>query len=92
MKFDNDFQAFTEDRSWQIKSWKENQGYLIDFLKYNNLSQLYAYGSYYYLILKFFRFRDLNFNLLLSYLIFTPIIWLKKYLIFLDKKINNDFN
>ena len=78
MKFDNDFQAFTEDRSWQIKSWKENQGYLIDFLKYNNLSQLYAYGSYYYLILKFFRFRDLNFNLLLSYLIFYPYNLVKK--------------
>ena len=40
MKFDNDFEAFTEDRNWQIKSWKENRGYLINFLKYNNLSQL----------------------------------------------------
>ena len=78
MKFENDFEAFTENRNWQIKSWKENQGYLINFLKYNNLSQLYAYGSYYYLILKFFRFRDLNFNLLLSYLIFYPYNLFKK--------------
>ena len=78
LKFDNDFEAFTEDRNWQIKSWKENQGYLLDFLRYNNLSQLYAYGSYYYLILKFFRFRDLNFNLLLSYLIFYPYNFFKK--------------
>ena len=86
MKFDNDFAAFTEDRNWQIKSWKENQGYLLDFLKYNNLSQLYAYGSYYYLILKFFRFRDLNFNLLLSYLIFYPYNLFKKIFNFFKKK------
>ena len=85
MKFDNDFEAFTEDRNWQIKSWKENQGYLINFLKYNNLSQLYAYGSYYYLILKFFRFRDLNFNLLLSYLIFYPYNLFKKIFNFFKK-------
>ena len=85
MKFDNDFEAFTEDRSWQIKSWKENQGYLLDFLKYNNLSQLYAYGSYYYLILKFFRFSDLNFNLLLSYLIFYPYNLIKKIFNFFRK-------
>ena len=85
MKFDNDFAAFTEDRNWQIKSWKENQGYLLDFLKYNNLSQLYAYGSYYYLILKFFRFRDLNFNLLLSYLIFYPYNFFKKIFNFFKK-------
>ncbi len=86
MKFDNDFEAFTEDRNWQIKSWKENRGYLINFLKYNNLSQLYAYGSYYYLILKFFRFRDLNFNLLLSYLIFYPYNLFKKIFNFFKKK------
>ena len=43
MKFDNDFQAFNEDRSWQINSWKENQGYFLSFLKHNNLSKLYAY-------------------------------------------------
>ena len=85
MKFDNDFAAFTEDRNWQIKSWKENQGYLIDFLKYNNLSQLYAYGSYYYLIFKFFRFRDLNFKLLLSYLIFYPYNFFKKIFNFFKK-------
>ena len=54
MKFENDFKTFKENRSWQIKSWKENQVYLLNFLKYNNLSKLYAYGSYYYLILKFF--------------------------------------
>ena len=38
LKFDNDFKAFKENREWQIKSWKENQGYLINFLKKNNLS------------------------------------------------------
>ena len=25
IKFDNDLAAFTEDRSWQINSWKQNQ-------------------------------------------------------------------
>ena len=85
IKFDNDFEAFTEDRSWQIKSWKENQGYLVDFLKYNNLNKLYAYGSYYYLIFKFFRFRDLNLNLLLSYLIFYPYNLFKKIFNFFKK-------
>tara|TARA_B100000780_G_scaffold241011_1_gene183348 strand:+ start:287 stop:1153 length:867 start_codon:yes stop_codon:yes gene_type:complete len=72
IKFDNDFEAFTEDRSWQIKSWNENQGYLLNFLKANKLSKLYAYGSYYYLLFKIFRFQDLNFTLFLSYLIFYP--------------------
>ena len=86
VKFDNDFEAFTEDRSWQIKSWKENQGYLINFLKKNNLSLLYAYGSYYYLIIKFFRIKDLNFNLLLSYLIFFPYNLIKKILNFKKNK------
>jgi len=78
LKFDNDFEAFVEDRNWQINSWRENQKYLINFLKDNNLSKLYAYGSYYYLLFKIFRFRDLNFNLLLSYLIFYPYNLVKK--------------
>ena len=72
IKFDNDFEAFTEDRGWQIKSWDENQGYLLNFLKANKLSKLYAYGSYYYLLFKILRFKDLNFTLFLSYLIFYP--------------------
>jgi len=78
LKFDNDFEAFVEDRNWQINSWRENQKYLINFLKDNNLSKLYAYGSYYYLLFKIFRFRDLNLNLLLSYLIFYPYNLVKK--------------
>ena len=72
IKFDNDFKSFSEDRSWQSISWKENQGYLLNFLEHNNLSKMYAYGSYYYLLFKIFNFKDLNFNLLLSYLIFYP--------------------
>jgi hypothetical protein len=78
LKFDNDFEAFTEDRTWQIKSWKENQTYFLKFLKENKLSKFYAYGSYYYLLYKIFNFRDINFNLLLSYLIFYPYNLLKK--------------
>ena len=78
IKFDNDFEAFVEDRSWQIKAWKENQKYLLEFLKDNNLSKLYAFGSYYYLLFKIFKIRDLNINLLLSYLIFYPYNLTKK--------------
>ena len=78
VKFDNDFEAFVEDRSWQIKAWKENQKYLLEFLKDNNLSKFYAFGSYYYLLFKIFNIKDLNINLLLSYLIFYPYNLTKK--------------
>ncbi len=80
LKFDNDFGAFTEDRSWQVKSWKENQGYFLRFLKDNKLSRFYAYGSYYYLLFKIFNIKDLNLNLLFSYLIFYPYNLIKKVL------------
>ena len=39
MKHENDFESFTEDRNWQIKSWKENQKYFLNFLTENNLSK-----------------------------------------------------
>ena len=80
LKFDNDFEAFEEDRTWQINSWKENQKYLINFLDKNNLSKFYAFGSYYYLLFKIFNFKDLNFNLFLSYIIFYPYNLTKKIL------------
>ncbi len=80
IKFDNDFEAFVEDRTWQIKAWNENQKYFLEFLNYNKLSKFYAYGSYYYLLFKIFRLRDLNVNLLLSYLIFYPYNLTKKIL------------
>ena len=86
LKFDNDFEAFKEDRDWQINSWKENQLYLLNFLNENNLSKLYAYGSYYYLLFKIFNFRDLNYNLFLAYIIFYPYNIMKKILNFLRKK------
>ena len=72
IKFNNDFQAFTEDRKWQINSWKENQKYFLNFLRENNLTKLYAYGSYYFLLFKIFNFKDLNLKLFFSYLIFYP--------------------
>ena len=78
IKFENDFKSFSEDRSWQISSWKQNQKYFLRFLQKYNLSKLYAYGSYYYLLYKIFRFRDLNFNLFLSYVIFYPYNLFKK--------------
>lgn len=72
LKFENDFKAFTEDRSWQIKTWKENQKYFLNFLKENNVSKLYAYGSYFYLLFRVFNFKDLNFSLFISYFIYYP--------------------
>ena len=83
IKFENDFKLFSEDRSWQINSWKENQKYFVKFLNKYNLSRLYAYGSYYYLLYKIFNFKDLNFNLFLSYLIFYPYNLLKKFINYL---------
>ena len=85
IKHENDFETFTEDRSWQIKSWNENQKYLLNFLKENNLSKFYAYGSYYYLLYKIFNLKDLNFNLFLSYLIFYPYNLSKKLISFFKK-------
>ena len=86
IKFNNDFQAFTEDRTWQINSWNENQKYFINFLKKNNLSKLYAYGSYYFLLFKIFKFKDLSFKLFISYLIFYPLNITKKMINFFKKK------
>ena len=87
LKFDNDFSAFNENRNSQKISWKENQKYFLDFLKENKLNKLYAYGSYYYLLYKILRLRDLNYNLILSYLIFYPYNIFKKIIsIILSKK------
>tara|TARA_B100000674_G_scaffold496517_1_gene526952 strand:+ start:134 stop:991 length:858 start_codon:yes stop_codon:yes gene_type:complete len=80
IKYENDFKSFSENRSWQINSWKENQKYFIEFLDKYKLSKLYAYGSYYYLLYKVFNFKDLNFNLFLSYLIFYPYNLFKKFI------------
>lgn len=86
IKFNNDFQAFTEDRKWQINSWKENQKYFLNFLRKNNLNKLYAYGSYYFLLFKIFNFKDLNLKLFLSYFIFYPYNISKKIINLLKKK------
>ena len=80
IKYENDIKSFSENRSWQINSWKENQKYFIEFLDKYKLSKLYAYGSYYYLLYKVFNFKDLNFNLFLSYLIFYPYNLFKKFI------------
>ena len=85
LKFENDFLSFSEDRTSQIETWKENQKYFLSFLKANNLNNLYAKGSYYYLLFKIFNFRDLNFSLILSYLIFYPYYLSKKILRILKK-------
>ena len=80
-KIENKFKDFKENRNWQVKSWKKNNFYFKKFLKKNNLSSLYAYGSYYYLLFKFFRLKDLNQDLFFIYLrfyLFLPISFIKK--------------
>ncbi len=87
IKFENDFKSFSEDRSWQINSWKQNKIYFLNFLKKNNLSNLYANGSYYYLLYKIFNFRDLNFKLFIAYIIFYPFNLTKKFFSVIKKKL-----
>ena len=89
IKIENDFKTIKEDRTWQTTSWKKNQKFFINFLSKNNLPLLYAYGSYYYLLIKIFRFSDFNFNLFIVYFKFyikTPLNILKKVLKILSKK------
>jgi len=81
LKIENKFHDFKENRNWQIQSWKRNNHFFKNFLKKNNLSILYAKGSYHYLLYKIFRFKDMNLRLLIIYLRFyfyTPILLLKK--------------
>ena len=88
IKHENDFKTINENRDWQINSWNENQKYLINFLKDNNLPKLYATGSYYYLLLKIFRLRDTSINLIITYIKFylkLPLALLSK----ISKKIIN---
>lgn len=92
LKFDNDFEAFTEDRSWQIKTWNENQKYFLNFLKENKISKLYAYGSYFYLLFKVFNFKDLNFSLFISHIIYYPYFLFLKILNIFKKKFLNKKN
>jgi hypothetical protein len=68
IKFENDFYSFGESGSSQKLSWIENNNNYLKFLKRNGLNSLYAKGSYYYLALKFFRIRDLNFMLFICYI------------------------
>jgi len=67
IKHENDFKTINENRDWQINSWNENQKYFLNFLEDNNLPKLYATGSYYYLLLKIFKLKDININLAITY-------------------------
>lgn len=67
-KYNNDRNAFYDFRKNEIISWKINQQYLIKYLKKNNLSNFFATGSMYYLIYKFFNFKEMNFRLFVIYL------------------------
>ena len=89
IKIENDFETINENRDWQIQSWKKNQNYFIKFLKKNNLSLLYAYGSYHYLLIKIFRLKDFDFKLALVYLKFylsTPKNLANKFFNFFNPK------
>ncbi len=88
IKHENDFKTINENRDWQINSWNENQKYFLNFLEDNNLPKLYATGSYYYLLLKIFKLKDISFNLAITYTKFylrLPFAFLRK----LIKKIIN---
>ena len=74
LKFENDFKTINESRNWQISSWNLNKKYFLKFLKKNNLTSLYAHGSYYYLLLKILRISDLNFKLTTTYLKFYSLM------------------
>ena len=80
-KIENKFSDFKENREWQIKNWRINNTYFKKFLIKTNLSIFYSIGSYYYLIFKFFRFKDLNLKLTIIYLLFFltfPLNLIKK--------------
>ena len=80
-KIENKFSDFKENRKWQIDSWKKNNYYFKRFLKKNNLPKYYATGSYYYLLFKVFKLKDMNLKLFVIYLRFyslLPFSMLKK--------------
>jgi len=82
-KIENKFKDFNENRAWQIESWKKNNYFFKKFLRKNNLSILYSVGSYYYLLFKIFRSRDMNLKLFIIYLRFyflLPVQLIKKIL------------
>ena len=66
-KYNNDRNAFNDFRNNEIISWKINQRYLLNYLKKNNLNNLFAKGSMYYLIYKFFNLKEMNFRLIIIY-------------------------
>jgi hypothetical protein len=83
IKFENDYTGLNESRARQISDWDRNKNYLLKFLKKNKLSTLWANGSYYYIILKHFSLKFLNFRLLLNYVLLyfqAPLIFLYKIL------------
>ena len=86
IKYENKFSDFNENRIWQIKSWNENFVFFKRFINKNKLSTLYLHGSYYFLLLKLFKIKDLNFDLFIVYvrLYFNlPFHLIKKF--FLNK-------
>ena len=66
-KYNNDRNAFNDFRNNEIISWKINQRYLLNYIKKNNLNNLFAKGSMYYLIYKFFNLKEMNFRLIIIY-------------------------
>lgn len=83
IKFENDFMGLNESRGRQISDWVNNKNYFLKYLKKNKLSNLWANGSYYYIIFKHFNFKFLSFRLLLNYMLLffqAPLIILYKIL------------
>ena len=67
-KYENKFSDFNENREWQIKCWQENFYYFRKFIKNNKLSYLYNFGSYYFLLYKLIKLKDINLELLTVYI------------------------
>ena len=78
IKHENNFSEFKEDNDWRVISWNENKKYFQNFLQSNNISLNYSRFSYYFLLLKIFKFRDFSPKLLMSYLIFFTYFPIKK--------------
>lgn len=65
---------------------KNGGSVLLEMWKKNNISNLYAKGSYYYLAYKFFRLKDLNLNLIKCYIKLFFYFFYNSF-----KKISNKF-
>ena len=90
LKFGNAYSDFGETRSGQAHQWYKNNERLKFFLKTENLSQKFATGSMYYLLIRNTRIRDIG----MIHIITFPSLALKlgrSIFKFTYKKVNQAF-